>query len=127
MPDANELWIAACGLDCEACEIRRVPFDDEAAKTVVAWFHKMAWLEADEGMSPILERGMYCKGCHADRELHWSPDCWILLCCVDDKGLSNCSECETFPCERLREWSTENDGYTQALQRLERLRAKRAG
>jgi len=126
MDETHKRWIAACGLDCEACEIRRVPFDAEAAKSVVAWFREQGWLQADEGVTEILERGMYCTGCHGDRELHWSPDCWILQCCVDDKGLDNCSECGSFACDRLRQWSTQNEGYAQALQGLEQLRAERA-
>jgi hypothetical protein len=126
MGEAKQRWIAACGLDCEACAIRRLPFDAKAAESVVVWFREMGWLEADEGVTEVLARGMYCRGCHADRELHWSPDCWILHCSVDDKGLANCSECKTFPCERLREWGTENDGYSKALRRLDQMKAKRA-
>jgi len=42
--------IAACGLDCTDCDIRKVPTDAEAADRVVAWFGKMGWLdEGDEG------------------------------------------------------------------------------
>jgi hypothetical protein len=124
MSEATERWIAACGLDCEACEIRRVPFDAEAAQSVVARFREQGWLEADEGVTEILARRMYCKGCHGDREVHWSPDCWILHCCVDDKGLQDCSECEAFPCDRLHQWSSQNDGYGRALQRLQQLKAE---
>jgi len=65
-------------------------------------------------------------GCHGDRSLHWSPDCWILQCCVDEKGLRYCYECHVFPCERLREWAGQNEGYAQALERSQRMRdAKR--
>jgi len=127
MSPTEERWIAACGLDCEACEIRRVPFDAEAAQAVVAWFRKMGWLQDDQGLTEILTRRMYCQGCHGARGLHWSPDCWILHCCVDDKGLVTCSECATFPCDRLQEWSTGNDGYAKALQRLEQLKARHQG
>jgi hypothetical protein len=126
MGEAKERWIAACGLDCEACEIHRVPFDAQAAQSVVAWFREQGWLGADEGVTEILARRMYCKGCLGDRELHWSPDCWILHCCVDDKGLRDCSECEAFPCERLRQWSTQNDGYAKALLRLESMKVGRS-
>ena len=126
MSEATEDWIAACGLDCEACEIRRVPFDAEAAQEVVAWFRERGWLKQDEGVSEILARRMYCKGCRGDRSLHWSADCWILHCCVDEHGLRHCSECADFPCNRLRDWATGNDGYAQALQRLEEMRAASA-
>jgi hypothetical protein len=121
MSEQTENLLAACGLDCEACGIRRVPFDEDAARGVVEWFHNMGWLEGHEGVETILEKGMYCCGCLADRSLHWAPECWILLCCVDDKGIENCAQCDEFPCERLVEWSGENEGYANALERLRSL------
>jgi len=115
---------AVCGLDCGSCDIRRVPFDAEAAQRVVAWFQKRGWLEEGEGVSQVLQRSMYCKGCHGDRSVHWSPDCWILKCCVDEKGLKYCSECEDFPCERLAERAKESTRYAEGLERLQRMRTK---
>jgi hypothetical protein len=114
--------IAACGLDCGDCDIRLLPSDPDAAQRVVAWFREMGWLNESEGVSEVMERSMYCKGCRADRSVHWSADCWILHCCVDERGLAFCYECADFPCERLSEWAKENDGYAQALNRLRRMR-----
>ena len=117
-------WIAACGLDCEACSIRRLPFDEAAAKTCVDWYREMGWLKPTEGRDEALERGMTCNGCKGDRAVHWSVDddgtvsCWILSCCVDEKGLEFCSDCDEFPCDRLVDWSKENDGYVKAFERL---------
>ena len=118
---AKQGLIAACGLDCEACEIRRAPFDAYAARVLVSWFREMGWLQEDEGLVDALERGMTCQGCHADRSRHWSADCWILACCVDDRGLAFCHECDEFPCQRLAEWATQNESYSQALSRLNLL------
>ncbi len=124
---ANE-WMAACGLDCESCSIRRIPFDDAALEECTAWFREMGWLKAGEGKAEILDRGMYCNGCRGDRTVHWSVDdegrvsCGILECCVDRKGLSYCSECSEFPCERMTAWSKENDGYAAAFARLQSMR-----
>ena len=78
----------------------------------------MGWLKEHEGVPEIIERGPYCCGCHGDRTVHRSADCWILQCCVDDKHLSFCYECETFPCSRLVEWAAQNARYTEALGRL---------
>ncbi|HDQ71532.1 MAG TPA: DUF3795 domain-containing protein [Chloroflexi bacterium] len=115
--------IAACGLDCGSCEIRLAPTDPDAARCVIDWFKHQGWLSEDEGLAEIIERGMYCNGCLGDRDVHWSSDCWILACCVDQRGLSHCSECEAFACDRLVEWSQQNDGYRDALTRLRELRA----
>lgn len=113
--------MAVCGLDCGRCPIRRFPTDPDAAEGVIKWYRDMGWLEEDEGVAEAVERTMYCTGCHGDRTVHWSADCWILQCCVDDRGLQFCYQCEEFPCERLEEWATQNEGYAEALQRLRRI------
>ena len=115
-------WMAACGLDCESCSIRRIPFDDEALKECVVWFREMGWLKEGEGKAEILERGMYCNGCKGDRTVHWSISCAILECCVDQRNLSSCSECGEFPCQRLTAWSKTNDRYAEAFARLQKMR-----
>ena len=115
--------MAACGLDCATCEIRLAPADPAAAKLLVAWFRQQGWLSEGEGMPEVIERKMYCTGCLGDRDTHWSADCWILACCVDRRGLGNCSECESFACDRLVEWAQQNEGYGAALARLRALHA----
>lgn len=115
--------MAACGLDCATCEIRLAPTDPQAARVLVDWFRQEGWLTADEGMPQVLERKMYCCGCLGDRAIHWSADCWILKCCVDDKGHANCSQCSAFPCSPLEAWAEQNAGYTAALKRLRGLHA----
>jgi hypothetical protein len=119
--DSDNMMIAACGLICRDCAIRKVPFESEAAEEVVSWLRTMEWLKEDEGVPEILERKMYCKGCHGDRSLHWLPECWILVCCVDEKMLDNCSQCQVFPCDRLVSWSQEREAYGEALQLLHSL------
>jgi len=114
--------MAACGLDCSGCEIRRAPTDAQAAQVIVDWFRKEGWLTAEEGMAEVLERKMYCCGCLGDRAVHWSADCWILACCVDEHGLTNCSQCAEFACQRLEAWATQNAGYGAALERLKGIR-----
>ena len=118
----NDKMMAACGLDCGSCEIRLAPTDPAAAKVVVDWFKSRGWLSEGEGMPQVIERKMYCTGCLGDRNTHWSADRWILKCCVDQRDLRNCSECEEFACERLVDWAKQNDGYTAALARLRQLR-----
>lgn len=126
-------WIAACGLDCETCSIRRAPFDDASLEECISWYREMDWLKSGEGKPEILERRLYCKGCLGDRSLHWSVgedgtvSCWILDCCVDQRGLRFCSQCDVFPCDRLTEWSKKNDAYAEAYARLRRMAAKPTG
>lgn len=110
--------IAVCGLDCKSCDIRKAPTDPEAAERIVAWFKKEGWIEEDEGIQEIIERSMYCTGCKGDRSIHWSPECQILTCCVDDKGYEFCYQCSEFPCDQLTKWAEQDDSYRHALERL---------
>ena len=119
----SSLTIAACGLNCETCEIRLAPFDSAAADVIVKWYKSQGWLAEDEGMAEVIERKMYCTGCLGNRDTHWSADCWILECCVDQHRLENCSQCPDFPCERLVEWSEGDASYRDALVRLKQLSA----
>jgi hypothetical protein len=116
--------IAACGLECGPCPIRRASVGDRgAAESLVGWWRSMGWLEEGEGVQAVLARAPLCLGCHGDRDSHWAATCWILACAVDQRGQHTCAECAEFPCERLLQWSQENDNYAAALQRLRERRA----
>jgi hypothetical protein len=119
--------IAACGLDCGSCSIRRYPFDERAAAEAIPWYRKMGWLQDGEGVAEAIERKLACNGCHGDRTAHWSADCWILQCCVDSKRLRHCSECPGFPCERLVAWSNSDDSYGRAFARLSEMHSRVSG
>lgn len=119
----DEQLIAVCGLDCSGCLLRKASLGDvEAAEGLAGWWKSEGWLKEDEGAAEVLARGPHCLGCRGDRSAHWSADCWILKCCVDEKRLSFCYECNVFPCEKLSEWATQNEGYTQALNCLKQMR-----
>ena len=92
----SENLIAVFGLDCGTCDIRRAPFDAEAAGRLVAWYREMGWLKPDEGMPEVMARGMYCTGCRGSHSEHWSADCEILACCVDQRRLTYCCDCSDF-------------------------------
>jgi hypothetical protein len=103
--------IAACGLDCSECDIRLATDDLEIGQRKVDWF--------DNELGIRLEpEDVRCDGCRGSRAKHWSPDCWILRCCADDKGLEFCSECQDFPCQKLTEWAQGSERYGEALERL---------
>ena len=116
---------AACGLNCETCEIRLAPFDPAAAESVLKWFRSEGWLTESEGLTEVIQRKLYCTGCLGSRETHWSADCWILHCCIDEAHLENCSQCPDFPCDRLIEWSQQNESYQHALENLRQQHANR--
>lgn len=107
--------IAACGLDCEECEIRLASGNRELASRISDWFRR-------HDSPQVMPEDVRCSGCKGDRAKHWSADCWILLCCVDKKGLEFCYECQTFPCDKLNEWAKKDVRYGHALSRLKEMK-----
>jgi hypothetical protein len=109
--------IAVCGLDCGGCDIFQATDNPKIAQQIVDWFKK-------EKNEEVKIEDIHCLGCKGDRAKHWSPDCWILKCCVDVKRKEFCYECGDFPCEKLNQWAKSSKRYGEALNRLEKLRKK---
>ena len=124
MGDFEKRLVGVCGLNCGDCEIRRVPNDPQAAERVAAWFKEKGWLKENEGVAELVERSPYCMGCGGNRSVHWSSNCWILKCCVDEKGLEFCHECDLFPCEQLSNWAKGSPRYARALERLNEIKER---
>ena len=119
----NEHDRAVCGLDCHACPITRATYDANAAGLLLGWFKEMSVIRRSEGLEELMERGPYCEGCRGSRSTHWSPDCYILQCCVDKKGLTSCHLCDEFPCDYITHWAAQEVKYAEALQYLVDLQA----
>jgi hypothetical protein len=114
MSKCNQLT-GVCGLDCEQCDIRWASDNPELACTIADWLRQ-------HGFPPVRPEDVHCSGCKGDRAKHWSADCWILLCCVDKKGLEFCYECRAFPCDKLNEWSKKDHRYGHALSQLKEMK-----
>ena len=112
----NQL-IAVCGLNCNECDIFKATNNPVIAQEIVDWLKKERDTEAKI-------EDIRCLGCKGDRTKHWSPDCWILKCCVDKKGLGFCYQCADFPCEKLDQWAKGSKGYKEALNRLKEIKGK---
>ena len=109
MESIEKRWLGACGLSCHTCPIHL------RAENVLAFF-KSRNVDPDQ---------VGCDGCRSSRDgRHWSSDCRILACCVHQKGLACCSECETFPCDRLDEWASGDEHHQQAVARLRDMKAR---
>lgn len=107
--------IAVCGLDCTGCDMREATTNPELRRQHAEWFKRERGID-------VKPEDIHCMGCKGDRSMHWSPDCWILQCCIDKKGLAFCSQCDEFPCARLEEWAQGNESYGKALDRLKDMR-----
>ena len=111
----EENQMAACGIECFKCNMFQAITDPKIAQHIAEWFKK----ERNEEVKP---ENIHCSECRGERVKHWSSDCWILKCCVDDQGLEFCNVCREFPCARLVDWSKTNQGYAAALNRLKEMR-----
>jgi hypothetical protein len=113
MAEHNQLT-GACGYDCRECGIFRAPNNPSVAHEIVERFKKQRGTE-------IRPQDIHCLGCKGDRAKHWNPECWILECCVDRKGLEFCYQCQDFPCSRLNEWAKGDGRYEKALSQLKEM------
>lgn len=107
--------LAPCGIDCSECRIRRAKSEPEVMKSILDWFKNERKIE-------LQPEQVSCGGCLGDRAHHWSADCGILKCAVDDHHHVSCSLCDAFPCERLEKWAQASPKYAAAVDRLKDMR-----
>jgi hypothetical protein len=108
--------LAACGMNCGECPIRRAANDSAFAKQLADEWRKSVHPEARA-------EWFRCQGCHGPESLIWTEDCGIRQCCVKDRYLKNCSQCGAFPCDRIVAY--ENDGNPTHRAAINRLRDRK--
>jgi hypothetical protein len=118
---ATRQLIAPCGLDCSICPLQATTLSGGEPVGLFATLIKLGAITKAE-MPGEASQGLCCPTCRGDRVLQWSATCRIRQCCVDDKGLEYCSECDGFPCERLRDWAMSSTRCADALNRLHSMR-----
>jgi hypothetical protein len=111
----SEKWlISVCGLNCAVCDMRQAYLGNtELRDEIVEWFKK----ERNEVVKP---EQIKCEGCRGSIELHWSPDCKMMLC-AKKKGLQYCFQCKDFPCTILNKFSS--DGVPHHKKTVENMKA----
>jgi hypothetical protein len=118
----SPMHISACGLNCNECDLFKLPTDKSIQDKMIPYFRKQTWLKEDEGIETIIEKGMYCKGCSVDKKAFWSDGCKIAICCKDEKELNNCSECAEFTCAILKEHENKGGKYRTGIEHLRTIR-----
>lgn len=112
--NSDEWLISICGLNCAQCDIYTAGRGNEKVRQeIVEWFKK----ERNETIDPEQVR---CSGCTGQLEVHWSPDCKILLC-AKERRIPYCFECENFPCKILEKFSS--DGIPHHERTVENLKS----
>ena len=99
--------IACCGFDCDYC-----PICINTKENNLEELRKLN--KATSGN--IQELG--CLGCNSNLVNKMCNECFIKKCNID-KGIKNCSECNTFPCEYI----TKNISI-RSMEKLKELRNK---
>ena len=108
--------ISPCGIECDDCEIFIAANDAEFAEKLAD-----SWRRSFQPKAKA--EWFKCQGCHGDDSVVWGDDCKIRECCIKTHGLSNCSECNEFPCKLITAF--ENDGYAHHKTAVENLRQMR--
>lgn len=108
--------ISACGLDCAQCKIYLAPDNPGIADRLVRMFDNM-W-------DKVKPEDFHCSTCRGAISECWTKECWIRYCCINDKKLEYCYQCQEFPCKRLEEQAKKNKRYIVALNNLKRMKRK---
>ena len=97
-----------CGLNCASCFIyhKRDENDPDVQREIqetIKWFREERNLD-------LSKEDLVCKGCLGPLDVHWSPDCEMMMC-AREKGLKHCFECEDFTCALIEKFATNGMGH----------------
>jgi len=110
---SKDWLISVCGLNCAACDIHQAYLGNQKVRNeIVEWFRK----ERNKIVKP---EQIKCEGCRGSIDVHWSPDCKMMLC-ARKKGVQYCFQCSEFPCTILNEFSS--DGISHHRRTVENLK-----
>jgi len=117
----KERWsIAVCGLNCASCFIyyKRDENDPEVARETretIEWFREKKNLE-------LSKEDLMCKGCLGPLDVHWSPDCKMMLC-ARERRLEHCFECRDFPCPLTEKFANDGlESHRRAVEASKRMK-----
>ncbi len=109
--------LAACGLDCNACNLYLAAHDLHAAAALVEWFRARGWIGEEEGAEAVRRKAPFCMGCWDASAKQWCGDCRLRGCC-EEKACSHCGECADFPCAEYRAWTEGQPHHLAAMEFL---------
>gem|GEM_PF-860816 len=107
--------LAACGIDCNECDIYNAAHDRQAAEALVKWFKSRGWIEERADAQTVMAKAPYCQGCWNKTGVHWCGDCHLLSCC-EGKRLDHCGECADFPCQEYKAWIKDYEHHKRAME-----------
>ena len=103
--------IAACGNDCASCPRYNVaPFEktsEQLHETAVLW-QKIGYRD-----HVVTNEEISCSGC--------KPENWCrykIVSCVSSRGISNCGECNEYPCDNFRSCLEVTSSFEPACRKV---------
>lgn len=116
-----ELKLAACGLDCNRCNLYLAARDLRAAAALVDWFRARGWIGENEGAEAVQTQAPFCMGCWDTSAKQWCGDCHLRACC-EGNDRSDCGQCGEFPCAAYKAWTEGQAHHLAAMDFLLRRR-----
>lgn len=113
----TDLKRAACGLDCNTCNLYLADRDPQAAAGLVDWFRARGWIAPDEGVEAVQRQAPFCEGCWDVTAKQWCGDCHLRACCTEN-ARAHCGECPGFPCAGYHEWTVGQAHHQAAMEAL---------
>lgn len=89
--DAATPVYSVCGDDCAVCTRHLAKTDEELHRTALFWY-QVGWRDRVVSNDEIR-----CRGCGTRQSC-----AFMLLPCLQEKGLDQCSECSEHPCDKIR-------------------------
>ena len=91
-----EKILAACGNDCSACPRYTAPpyekTDEQLRHTAELW-KRIGYRD-----KTVSVREISCMGCRPENWCRYNA-----VKCCEDRNIDNCSQCEEYPCENMKE------------------------
>jgi len=113
LEEEDKPLIGACGIDCAECRIYLAYMKGDVVEQ-----RRIAEDLFGEG-TEIPPEKITCGGCGGPLDVHWSPECKVMLC-AHGRGLLACSQCREFPCPDLEAFYSK--GYEEAKENALRQR-----
>ncbi len=64
-----------------------------------------------------------CDGCHTRSDHQWCGDCAMRVCCIFERGLDHCAQCDDFPCAHIAAFDADRwPHHSAAVAHLRALR-----
>lgn len=97
---------SVCGDDCAVCPRHLAETDEQLRETAEFW-HRVGWRD-----HVVSNDEIRCTGCGSRLQCSF-----MLLSCVQERGVKRCSECSDFPCDRVRDALAASDRKKEQCRR----------